>query len=92
MTTVVRFPRPGPAYEPTKRARLQPGQALPKGVCRLHPEAPRIVLTPERMVLAALAGALPPKGYEALLSRLGREAFDGSYEALIALRIATGDL
>lgn len=94
MTAVVPFPLPAPAYDPAKRGRLKSGQELPPGVCRLFPaqEPPRIALTPERAFLAALASALPPKGYTALLSRLGRQACDGSPEALIALRIATGDL
>lgn len=94
MTAVVPFPRPAPPYDPAKRGRLQPGQDLPQGIYRLFPtqEPPRIALTPERALLAALAGALPSKVYTALLGRLRNDALGGSMESLIALRIATGDL
>lgn len=91
MTAVVRFPLAAPPHDRAPRGRLRPGQEPPEGVCWLHPR-PTIARTPERAFLTALAGALPPKAYTALLTRLGHEARDGDPSALIALRIATGDL
>lgn len=92
MTSVVSFPLPHPPYDPAKRARLETGQALPEGVCRLFPirEAAPIPATPTTAFLRALAASLPPKAYTSLTSRLATAARDGDPSAMVALRIATG--